>query len=25
LGMQTEGNSFMRKGVEYVKMRRALV
>jgi GNAT superfamily N-acetyltransferase len=25
LGMQTEGNSFMRKGVEYVKMRRALI
>lgn len=25
LGMQTEGSSFMRKGVEYVKMRRALV
>jgi ribosomal protein S18 acetylase RimI-like enzyme len=24
LGMQTEGSSFMRKGVEYVKMRRAL-
>jgi GNAT superfamily N-acetyltransferase len=25
LDMQTEGSSFMRKGVEYVKMRRALV
>jgi GNAT superfamily N-acetyltransferase len=25
LSMQTEGSSFMRKGVEYVKMRRALV
>ena len=25
LGMRTEGSSFMRKGVEYVKMRRALV
>lgn len=25
LGMQTEGSSFMRKGVEYVKMRRALI
>jgi GNAT superfamily N-acetyltransferase len=24
LGMQTQGSSFMRKGVEYVKMRRAL-
>jgi len=24
-GMQTEGSSFMRKGVEYVKMRRALI
>jgi GNAT superfamily N-acetyltransferase len=25
LGMHTEGSSFMKKGVEYVKMRRALV
>lgn len=25
LGMQTEGKSFMRKGVEYVKMRRSLI
>jgi len=25
LGMQTEGSSFIRKGVEYVKMRRSLV
>jgi len=25
LGMQTEGSSFMRKGVKYVKMRQALV
>ena len=24
-GMQTEGSSFMRKGVEYVKMRKALI